>query len=333
MKTIVYYHGDADGECSAVAYKKYSGNEVQTLEAISYGYDSTKMRDAMHEYDRVVFVDFTPTLEDIEYAHGMDNCKVEIYDHHWSAFTKFADKFITDDLSGFLEGLDKETEYYSFITLPNITYIAAAKDSGLAGCGLVWTHFNGEGDMPTGLKYVNDYDVWNHSNPDVVSFHTAMAIIITDPTTEEGLDFWNELLDLEEEQGEEVMPGLSRGMIPQLVNTGDLILKYKYAVDERRIKHAAQVIDWDGDKGYLVNCEFEDSYSFRDTYEEDDEIKFFIWYNKRKDGRWKYSFRVAPEHEGSYDVAEIARAFGGNGHPGAAGCLVEDIIDFEIISI
>lgn len=326
MKAIVFYHGDADGECSAVAYAKY--NKVVTdvtFKSISYGYDSEMVRDAMKEYERVVFVDFTPTLEDIDYRFNSEDvtCEVSIYDHHWNASKKYAERY------GFDTAFEADADWICW-GKGGVCYTAATPQSGLAGCGLVHT-CHCEGDMPLGIRYVNDYDIWNHDNTDVVSFHTAMAIIITDPTTEEGLDFWNELLDLKEEQGEEVMPGLSRGMIPQLVNTGDLILKYKYAVDERRIKHSRQVIDWNGAKGYLVNCEFEDSYSFRDTYKEDDEIKFFVWYNKRRDGRWKYCFRTSPEYQDTFDVAAIAREFGGNGHSGAAGCLVDNEIEFSVI--
>jgi oligoribonuclease NrnB/cAMP/cGMP phosphodiesterase (DHH superfamily) len=163
--------------------------------------------------------------------------------------------------------------------------------------------------MPLGVKLLGRYDVWDHSDPDVLPFQYGMRSYDTHPES----SIWEEVFSEYH----------CYTHAEQCIKNGKAILRYVQKTD--RI--------------YAESCAFETKIKFKDEtmFKEIPAIavnkglansKLFdgIWDVKKhpiamtfvwRNDKWTVSLYTTEET--GIDVSEIAKSFGGGGHKCAAG--------------
>lgn len=153
MRTVIVYHEVkagipcADGIAAAwVAKQKYPETELMGMpygqdcygDRFFYGQDEPK-------YDRVIFVDFSLPLDQLEELRSF--MEVNVIDHHKTAM---------NDLQNFS---------------------GAIFDMEESGATLTWKTFFPDRTMPAWLNYVKDRDLWNFNLPQSEEIHEAVAFM------------------------------------------------------------------------------------------------------------------------------------------------------------
>lgn len=299
-KTYVFYHDDFDGHCAAAVYKFSTELDKEDVELvltpIQYGYDPEKTFGELTKEDHVVFLDFCPERDD--FSTIADLCYVTVIDHHSSR-------------SWVKDFEDKKGVHVSF-------------DTSKAGCELTWNFcFNTtERPMPPAVWMVGRYDVWDHSDQRVVPFVTGLNLLITDPATEDGYEFWKacfETVDCLPVDAplEEKAKRMQWDAVMQVLNMGQIAHMYRCGLAEDREK-SLHDMTIDGHKFLMLNSKLSDSYDFP-THKVTDDYFGYGWYYW--DGsKWKFSLR-------SDNGNDLTTVEGVNGHPGAAGLAMDEFKD------
>jgi len=185
--------------------------------------------------------------------------------------------------------------------------------SGIGACQLVWEylkeecHFYSEDFqtisteqmLPTFVKLLAEYDVWNHTDPRTLPFQYGIRQYDTSP---ENQDFWEELLN----------PHSIK--VEQLIIEGELIIKYENSQNEKYCSACAFDTELDGLKCIAVNKMLTNSRVF-DSVWNPNKYHAMLTFGYRK-GQWTVSLYSTRE---DIDVSAIAKARGGGGHKGASG--------------
>jgi len=167
-------------------------------------------------------------------------------------------------------------------------------DMDRSGAQLVWDELMG-GKRPTLVDHVGDRDLWRFKLP---FSREINAWIHCRPQT---FEVWTMLAhDIDHDHDNIVVAG--RGAVAN-------IEAYVTAM-----KRYARVVEFCGYHVPVVNAPGPNASEVLGALAEDG-YPFAVGYFQRSDGRWQYSLRS----RGDFDVAELARFFGGGGHKNAAG--------------
>lgn len=135
MKSICFYHNDADGRLSA-AIVKSTYPDCEFVE-MAYGFDEEEFCDTymgtMFEY--VFIVDFSFSSDIMQLLKIVAKAEFVWIDHHKSAMELLPELWKSDDIGGF-------------------------RDLTKAGCMLTWEWFHAHEEAPLVVKYVEDFDLW-----------------------------------------------------------------------------------------------------------------------------------------------------------------------------
>lgn len=184
--------------------------------------------------------------------------------------------------------------------------ILGIQQSGTGACQLVWEYFGdkwptgynlNQGLIPTFIKLLAEYDVWNHTDPRTLPFQWGMRQYDTFP---ENQDFWYELLDVER--------------VHKITEEGDLIFRYQQVENEKYVQACAFETELDGLKCIAVNKMLTNSQLFNSVWNPQ-KYDMMLTFGFRK-GKWTVSLYSTRE---DIDVSAIAKARGGGGHKGASG--------------
>lgn len=245
----------------------------------------------------VVLVDFSykrPVIDEI----ASKARTLLILDHHKTAH---------DDLTGLPAAGAFHSEW-----LPKMCpgAVGVLFDMNRSGAGISWDFFhNGKMPRPEFIDYIEDRDLWRKALPNGDEFTIALRSYPQD------FAVWDTLV--------------ARG-VSSLIATGhDIQRYYRLRVDEiKRSAYRAQ-IDWigfhDQPKGdnhaiiAIANAPYFAASEVAGELAEEPDVLFGACYFEVSAGRWQYSLRSRD----GYDVSQIARAFGGGGHPAAAGFTVD----------
>lgn len=274
-----YHSADLDGHCSG-AIVKHVYPECE-MHPINYGDDFPW---DLIEPDEVVFmVDFSlqPFSEMLQLN---EICCLIWIDHHKSAI---------------------EEEFNTFQS------ISGLRHDGKAGCELVWEYLLPDQPEPRAVHLLGRYDVWNHSDDDVLPFQMGMRMQHTWPD-EIGMRLWTELF------------GVMSEAFCQIVAYGRILCAYQDQQNQKYAKSCAFETELDGlyliaANAMLVNSKLFDAVWDGDKY---DAMLTFGW----RKGKWTVSLYSCKE---DVDVSKIAKARGGGGHAGAAGFQCEEL-PFEL---
>jgi len=228
----------------------------------------------------------------------IESAKTVVFDHHKTAEAA---------LSGLLEEIA-----VSGVQRGNVDRIVF--DMNRSGAGITFDELEEEDALKRGFRsprhnneraiwlvdYIEDRDLWKQ-----ILFRTdaVTAWVASTPMT---FKAWSDMYHM----GRDVV-----------ANRGDFVLQYMHQYGTKALEHARM----ERIAGYLVpvvnlpymNCS---EYVGRLCHLYPD-APFAASYFRRNDGRWQFSLRS----RGDFDVSDVAKAFRGGGHRGAAGFDVETL--------
>lgn len=188
-------------------------------------------------------------------------------------------------------------------TIPFIIF-----DMKRSGAGLAWDHYFAGKARPLFIDYIEDRDLWRKLLPGGDEFTIALRSY---PQT---LDVWQRLLA----KG----PG-------HLIEEGrPLQLYYRQRVEElKRSSYLAEIkVHGTGETAGLIkwkikvaNAPYFAASEVAGELAEAGDCDFGACYFEARPGEWQYSLRS----RGEFDVAAVAKRFGGGGHRNAAGFTVK----------
>jgi len=271
---ICFYHNDMDGKCAgAIVNHAYPGMDLRPVQ-----YGQTIPLDDVHGKD-VYMVDFC--LQPFDLMEELaSTCYLTWIDHHKSAIEESVRRgFKCHDMR---------------IRI------------GSAGCELAWEHFFGNIEMPRAVHLLGRYDVWDHSDPDILPFQYAMRTYGMLP---ESHAWWECLFSMSD--------------LSQYIEYGQTIILY---IDSYYADYAQSAFDTelDGVPAIALNLIRSSSQAF-DTVYDPDKHSMMISFGWRH-GQWTVSLYATKE---GVDVSEIAKRYGGGGHKGAAGFQCS-VLPFEL---
>ena len=189
--------------------------------------------------------------------------------------------------------------------------ILGIQRSGIGACALVWEYLQQAlkgsltlhtlftlSTLPTFVKLLAEYDVWDHSDPRTLPFQYGMHQ--NTDTKPDNQDLWHSLFDIE--------------FVNRITANGRIILDYQIKQNARYIKACAFETELDGLKCIAVNKMLTNSKLFDSIWDSSkwDAMLTFGW----RKGSWSVSlYSDRPD----IDVSQVAKDRGGGGHKGAAG--------------
>lgn len=277
MSIHCFFHSlDLDGHCSGAIVKYFADQERPGtplhMHPINYGHPVPW--DIFEIGDSVFIVDFSFPVEDML---KLNDCVNLVWiDHHKTA----------------LEDADN-----------NRLLCKGLRRIGVGACQLTWEYLFPERSIPTGVKMLADYDVWNHINKNVLPFQYGMRTV---PETDPGLasSIWLSIFT------ENPL------CITELIEKGRLILDY----EEQQNKVRCKTLKFDTIFNDLKLCaanfgpassKFFDSVLDKDAYD-----AFCLYHWSPSTQKWRISLYSSKE---DIDVSITAKKYGGGGHKGAAG--------------
>ncbi|MFO8037396.1 MAG: hypothetical protein R6U57_12300 [Anaerolineales bacterium] len=174
-----------------------------------------------------------------------------------------------------------------------------ARDTTEAACVLTWRYFYPQQEVPQAIVLIGDRDIWRWEEKDTGPFNEGLHRRDTHP---ENKALWQPLLEND------------RDLIKDIIQEGELLLESRLEDIKRDVRSYGYPVIFEdcrtlainqrgnGDLGARIReLGYEVGYCYIDNLIEG-ELRTFVSL---------YSDKV--------DVSQIARKFGGGGHPGAAG--------------
>ena len=177
-------------------------------------------------------------------------------------------------------------------------------DLSESGASLTWKKEYPDQSLPTILAYVKDKDLWEWKLPKsrAVSMDLRNTPEVLDPRSSK----WKDLVD-----------GMDEAKLAQMVERGEYALRAQRATVEAGLKNGFE-LEFHGHRAFAVNWSLEASDIGEVIYKERGYAVAILFYYTGK--IWNFSLRSA-----TVDVSELAKKYGGGGHPGAAGFRQENI--------
>ena len=268
-----------DGHCSGALVKYFYGS--CEMIGINYG-DKFPWQRISKDADKIWMVDFSlQPFDQMVKLQQLSGDRLIWIDHHKSAIE---------------EHKDWNHNHYEYLS------INGTRKIGKGACQLVFEYLQAElhfsGVLPTFVKLLAEYDVWDHSDPRALSFQYGMRM--QKNTFPDNQKLWASLFDAEEVQ--------------RITEIGSTILEYEIAQNEKYASACAFETDLDGLKCIAINKSLTNSQVF-DSVWNPEKYDAMLSFGYRK-GQWTVTlYSDKPD----IDVSVIAKNRGGGGHRGAAG--------------
>lgn len=291
QRPLCIYHSPClDGFGAAWVVRKFFGGEIDFHPGV-YGQAPPDVRGR-----DVIMVDFSYKRPVIDEMHGRDGgaCRsILILDHHKTAEA---------DLAGYRkpgQGWWKHLEEVALDVYQNVPEpsIFASFDMNRSGAGLAWDYFFAGHPRPQLIDKIEDRDLWRFA------FHDTRAINGTLFSYPYDFDVWDRLAEQAESEAGRT----------ELYVEG-------CAIDRKLLKDIGEFLGFatremviGGHKVPVVNLPYFMASEAAGQLAEG--APFAAAYYDKGDAR-VFSLR---SRKGGVDVAEIAKAYGGGGHAGAAG--------------
>jgi len=166
-----------------------------------------------------------------------------------------------------------------------------------SGCFLAWQHFFPKKTMPLLLKYISDGDLWKFTLPRAKEILTFILLFDFNFKT------WNKLAsELENPKKRK-----------ECVKKGSAILAYRNKMMMDILETHGELVSFEGRKTLAVNAPRAFRSDIGMLIAEKIPPFGIVW--SRRNGKISVSLRSI----GKFDVAKIAKKYGGEGHKNAAG--------------
>ncbi len=166
-----------------------------------------------------------------------------------------------------------------------------------SGATLAWGYFFPDSEVPWLIRYVEDMDIWKLELPDVF----AVAMITN--SIEKDFDTWTKLA--KDFDGESTRN--------QQIERGKIMLKYENKLMSEIMDSNKEIVRFEGYETYAVNAPHAFASQMGNVLCKEKPPMAIVW--QWSGGKIEVSLRS----DGSVDVSEIAKKYGGGGHKAAAG--------------
>jgi len=282
-----YHSSDLDGHCSG-AIIKMAHPEVELI-GINYGQDFPWDKIRLGEI--VFMVDFTlQPFEQMERLSAM--CDFVWIDHHKTEVEEAKKRNFNP------KGLRR---------------------IGIGACALVWEYlFKTDANIPSAVKLLAEYDVWNHSNSNTLPFQYGFRFF--ENTYPENIELWKQFIESDER-------------VQSVIEIGKTLLSYEENQNSKFCKAYSFETHLDvfddgrniGQRLSAICCNrgFTNSKLFDSVWDSSKyDIMIAFVRLKLPAKKWTVSlYSTKPD----IDCGRIARYFGGGGHVGAAGFQCENL--------
>jgi oligoribonuclease NrnB/cAMP/cGMP phosphodiesterase (DHH superfamily) len=314
MNYILYHANCNDGFGAAFAAWLYFGKKLDTGTVylpVSYGKPMPDMQPGCDVY----IVDFSYPAKDLLALAARQN-KVVVLDHHVTAQKDLS-------IDAFCQALPvNKADLIADASTPpdgfdHVQNIAIRFDMSKSGAVLAWEYFFPEEPVPLLLQYIQDRDLWRFK------MNNSRAVSAYLQTCDMDFNVWGRVAR-------------------EMTRTADMQEIYRAGAACLKLKE--QMVDSMAEHGFLAlfdmntvppiltratspQC-FEGQFIvpvanatcfFSEVGERllqlHPDVKFSAYYLDREDGKRQWGMRSRPD----FDCSVIAKAFGGGGHPGAAG--------------
>jgi hypothetical protein len=160
-----------------------------------------------------------------------------------------------------------------------------------SGCALAWQHFHPHQPLPALLAHIEDRDLWRHQMPGTREINQALYLRLPLPF--------------------HAVETLSLAMLEQ--EGGVLCLQQRQSV--QRLMHSRHAMRLCGFEGLAVNAPPQFASDLGEALARESGTFGLIYRFNGQRQRWECSLRS----RGEFNVASLAKHFGGGGHPNAAG--------------
>lgn len=181
--------------------------------------------------------------------------------------------------------------------LPNTVF-----DMNKSGATLAWRLFNPDQPLPALLQAVEDRDLWLWRLPDS---KPILRCLDSQPLS---FAAWSEVARRVE------------GDLPGIRNEAQ-ILEREYERQLGFIIQEARPIEQNGWRGLSVNAPHSFASDIGNRFYAQDGVDFGFTWHARKDGKFRCSWRT--DAQGPVRALDLASAWGGGGHPNAAGSTLD----------
>jgi len=178
-------------------------------------------------------------------------------------------------------------------------------DMNHSGAVLAWQYFFSELPIPWLLKYIEDRDLWKLELRDTFT----MGLMLD--TFDKDFEIWSQL-------AEELEDEVARN---RYIEQGKLIQKYELRIINDIISDK-ELVMFEGCEIFVVNAPHIFASKIGNILCREKPPMAIVW--QWADGRINASIRS----DGSVDVSEIAKKFGGGGHKAASGFKISGQCDF-----
>lgn len=331
MKDIlIIHHNDDDGFASAYIAKYYFETREQnvdiTLIEADYIYPLEKLIEKTHkldpyEFDEILLLDYSiSTSENIRYIQTLhhDWLNITWIDHHrTSVETMHMYPYLKEFRGIVCDGISATALTYIYFMIGKSLFDKVSPILSSAIISKVPMRPDQRDKIfeiikiPKVLRAINDYDIWDHRNPETTLFHYGFNISYY--VIYSILDESVAATDIEDK------------IYSKAVEDGTVITDYIDKVNSEDIDAAsfAWALNVDGRdyKCICLNTMKTTSLTFGDHIKDYD-ICIAFWYNGKKIA-WSYSLYTV---KSNVDCAAIAKSFGGGGHKQAAGFSSKELI-------
>lgn len=294
MINYIFYHGRCpDGELSAAIFKR--SNIVTECEYIPWYHHNKenvyKIFEKINNNDVIYFLDVSPSIEDVN--NYISNNKIIIIDHHKNA--------VESILSNLTENITMNYD-------PNFKK---------AGCQLTWEYICNKTNTyeiyPKPLKYIGDMDVWNFTDKNTEPFCLAYK---------EYFKFSEYLESSERLKIMETILLLDNEFINIIIERGNRMIKEYKKIAKKYFDIIDEEFLFDENnnvfRALCIKCDYVKYFKYIIDYAQQNYKKTFdiLRIERNYDNKISYSLRILKDDK---TVDSIARNYGGNGHPLAAG--------------
>jgi len=133
-----------------------------------------------------------------------------------------------------------------------------------------------EKEIPKVVRLLGRYDVWDHSNSDVLPFQYGIRLNVTYPKNQ---DLWKSYFEVSD----------NIDIIQKTIEKGKIILEYQKQENEKYAKSCAFEIEFEGYRAICVNKLMANSQLF-DSVWDPNRHDLMIQFGIRKNGIWTMSF-------------------------------------------
>ena len=289
MKTnvFVFYHGvDFDGHCSAAQIAIRYIRENVILIPLDHGPKfDINKYNIDFDHDIIYIVDFSFDPETMLYLKNRGTDVVWI-DHHISAIN-LSIKHGYDTMFGI-------------------------RDNTHAACELVHYYFHNSYCPNHGaIYYLGRYDVWDTSVKDIYKYQYGLKSKYDLSTFD--YKFWSNLFAADY---------IDQTQTESIIRDGAIIETYIEQYNYSVCKTISYVINFEGLKCICASTSVTSSKFFDGIYNEAEHDAMIVYKYEPSIKKWKVSIYST---KSDLNVSEIAKKYGGGGHAGASGFILDDI--------